>query len=180
MDWVSAPVSAAIIAGVVSIIAAFTTSVVTLKAVNKRALVDEKLARLKGEIDRELAAQKVWLDNQPSFAAERVANVLLNDSEWTVRSLGIIKHHLGGFEDDELRRILVRAGAIRWLDADGQEVWGLLSRNRDLLSVVRLSSRVGTRVLAPLQQQQQHNSSNNSSSSPSVARANGRARAVRI
>src|SRR5262249_23533125 len=34
---------------------------------------------------------------------------------------------------DELRKILVRAGGIR-LTAGGQEVWGLLARNRQYLS----------------------------------------------
>jgi hypothetical protein len=158
MDWASAPVSAAIIAGTVAILAAFITSTVTLRSANKRAFVDEKLARLKGEVDRELAEQKARLDNMPSFAAEHVVIELLNDSEWTVRSFGIIKHHLGGFDDDELRKILVRAGAIRWLDAAGEEVWGLMSRNPDILSVVQLNSRLGTRVQRsrePTQQQQQ-------------------------
>ena len=41
------------------------------------------------------------------------------------------------FTDDELRKILVRAGGIR-LTAGGQEVWGLLSRSQYLTSKSKL------------------------------------------
>ena len=39
-----------------------------------------------------------------------------------------LRNHLGGFADDELRKILVRAGAIRVYREDGSEWWRLLSR----------------------------------------------------
>jgi hypothetical protein len=41
------------------------------------------------------------------------AAIAATDADWTWRTFAIIKHHLGGFEDDELRKLLVRAGAIR-------------------------------------------------------------------
>ena len=40
-----------------------------------------------------------------------------------------IEKRLGGFEDNELRKILIRAGAVRF-EGDN-ELWGLLSRNTD-------------------------------------------------
>ncbi len=52
----------------------------------------------------------------------------LNHKSYTDRSFVTLKKHLGGFEDDELRKILVRAGAIRTFREDGSEWWHLLSR----------------------------------------------------
>ena len=42
-----------------------------------------------------------------------------------------IEKRLGGFQNDELRKILVRAGAARFSSGDDTELWGLISRNRD-------------------------------------------------
>lgn len=43
-----------------------------------------------------------------------------------------MKKHLGGFEDDELRKILVRAGAIRvYRKEDNAEMWTLLERSQE-------------------------------------------------
>jgi hypothetical protein len=39
-----------------------------------------------------------------------------------------LRKALGGFTDDELRKILVRAGAVRVYREDGSEWWRLLSR----------------------------------------------------
>ena len=44
---------------------------------------------------------------------------------WAQRSFGAIRHRLGGFEENELRRILVQAGAVRFAAA-GNEYWGLI------------------------------------------------------
>jgi hypothetical protein len=40
----------------------------------------------------------------------------------------MIRHHIGGFEANELRKLLVRAGAVRFMAADGTELWALASR----------------------------------------------------
>ena len=46
----------------------------------------------------------------------------------------MIKKRLGGFGDDELRKLLVRAGAVRaFRNKDGAELWGLASLNPELL-----------------------------------------------
>lgn len=74
------------------------------------------------------------------FRAESVALKLLNNENWKMRSFSAIKKRLGGFEDDELRQILVRAGAIRYEkneagdnSEDKNELWGLIDRNLDKL-----------------------------------------------
>lgn len=64
------------------------------------------------------------------FMAEKVARDLLNDSRWQKRNFAQIQRRLGGFEENELRKILVRAGAVRFYSKDGQqEFWGLRERN---------------------------------------------------
>lgn len=71
--------------------------------------------------------------------AEEVARALLSVKKWPLRSFKVIRHHLGGFEDAELRKILVRAGAIRFKSKSGEELWGLVERNKNLLGVVRIN-----------------------------------------
>ena len=73
-------------------------------------------------------------------ASEKVAHALLNDSKWRWRTFRIIKHHLSGFEENELRKILVRAGAIRVDSPAGEELWGLLSRNSEYVGVERINA----------------------------------------
>jgi len=55
------------------------------------------------------------------FSAEQVARELLMDPQWRLRSFEVIKHQLPGFEDNELRKILVRSGAIRIDSKSGKE-----------------------------------------------------------
>lgn len=110
-----AHVVSALIAGAVALVTALGTGIVTY-------LVAERKLR-----------REFRLEN----AAERVAHDLMT-TRWRLRSFILIKAHLGGFDDDELRKILVRAGAIRFTSRSGHELWGLLSRNRDLLGSYRV------------------------------------------
>lgn len=61
------------------------------------------------------------------FMAEETARHFLSHKSFTDRSFEVLKKHLGGF-DDELRKILVRAGAVRTYREDDSEWWYLLSR----------------------------------------------------
>lgn len=62
------------------------------------------------------------------FMAETTARHFLSHKSYTDRSFETLSRNLGGFSDDELRKILVRAGAIRVFRDDGSEWWRLLSR----------------------------------------------------
>lgn len=62
------------------------------------------------------------------YMAEETARHFLGHKSFTDRSFETLRNHLGGFTDDELRKILVRAGAIRLYRTDGSEWWRLLSR----------------------------------------------------
>lgn len=99
------------------------------------------------------AAATVWLserklqrEHRLDFAAEGVAHALLMDRRWRLRSFTVIQHHLGGFTEDGLRQILVRAGAIRFKSKTGKELWGLLERNRDRLGMQTVDSEPGWRL----------------------------------
>jgi len=147
---VTVEITTALIAGAVSLVVAVISAAATVIVANRRAGIDVKIAHAKSSVDRdlvtlratfdrELAEQKDRLDHKTVFAAERVAHELMMDSTWRWRSFKIIKHHLGGFDDDELRKILVQAGAIRVTSKSGEELWGLLDRNRVYVGVERLS-----------------------------------------
>ena len=67
------------------------------------------------------------------FMAEETARHFLSHKSFTDRSFDTLRNHLGGFDDDELRKILVRAGAIRVFRDDGSEWWRLLSRMEEFI-----------------------------------------------
>lgn len=79
-----------------------------------------------------LAQARTKREFQLQFAAETVIRKLLMHKRWTLRSFEQVKHHLGGFDDNELRRLLVQAGALRF-EAGGKEMWGLYERTMHAL-----------------------------------------------
>ena len=71
--------------------------------------------------------------HRTEFMAEETARALLSHKGFTDRSFETLRRHLGGFEDDELRKILVRAGAMRIYRDDGSEWWRLVSRMEEFI-----------------------------------------------
>jgi hypothetical protein len=104
-------VIAALIAGLVALVASLVAATLTTMSAT---------SRLRREFQLE-------------YAAERAAKELLTHEDWGLRSFTVIARHLSGFGDDELRKLLVRAGAIRFNSKSGKELWGLLERNRERL-----------------------------------------------
>lgn len=78
--------------------------------------------KLRAELERERERVRT------EYMAEQVARRLLTHEAWTKRSFAEIRRRLSGFEEDELRKILIRAGAVRF-GRDDDELWGLLERN---------------------------------------------------
>ncbi|WP_150796676.1 hypothetical protein [Pseudomonas fluorescens] len=66
------------------------------------------------------------------YRTETALKRLLNGSKWRLRTFKTIQYHVAGFEENELRKILIRTGAVRFQDSSGEEIWGLLERNKDL------------------------------------------------
>jgi hypothetical protein len=114
-----APIIAALVTGSVSLV---TSGLVSLWVAQRR-----------GVVDKDLATMKAQLENRTLFQAERVAHELLMMPEWELRSFDAIKRRLGGFEDEQIRQILIRAGALKFEGKGGEEMWGLLERNRHRL-----------------------------------------------
>ena len=77
-----------------------------------------------------LQERKLKWELRTEFMSEQAAQALLQHEKWRKRSFHEIKKGLGGFGEDELRKILVRAGAVRFEGEDGLELWGLVSRNK--------------------------------------------------
>jgi hypothetical protein len=107
--------------------------------------MDPTLASLLGTIvgggityllNRQLHAQQLAALKEQfktDFMAEETARHFLSHKSFTDRSFEVLQKHLGGFSDDELRKILVRAGAIRTFRQDGTEWWRLLSRMEEYI-----------------------------------------------
>jgi len=94
------------------------------------AVVAVVVALLASASDRSRLRREFALE----FASESAVKTLLEQPDWKCRTFETIKKRLGGFDDDELRKLLVRAGAVRaYRDADEAELWGLASRNPELL-----------------------------------------------
>lgn len=72
--------------------------------------------------------------HKTEFMAEETVRHFLRNEKWTDRSFEIIRRHVGGFGDDALRQILVRAGAVRTFRDDGSEWWSLLERQEEKYS----------------------------------------------
>jgi hypothetical protein len=108
---------------------------------------------------------------KPEFAPEGIAREMLADRKSQYRTFRFLKHHLGGFSDDELRKILVRAGGVR-LTAEGQEVWGLLSRNRECLNLDEIKETPATEAALdlPAQEQNDHEQEAHRQEEPEPAR----------
>ena len=72
--------------------------------------------------------QRYKTEFMAEFMAEEMARDLLNRQSFTDRSFDVLQKHLGGFDADGLRKILVRAGAMQTSRDDGASWWCLLSR----------------------------------------------------
>jgi hypothetical protein len=102
---------------------AVITSVITAAVTSFAALaIQERRLRRDFALDRERV--------RTEFMAEQVTRELLESERWEKRTFRAIQQRLKGFDGDELRKILVRAGAVAFEGDQGEELWGLLSRNR--------------------------------------------------
>jgi hypothetical protein len=109
-------VSAAV-SGVVAIVVAVMAS---------RWDTRRQTATLKHEVELETLRLREQLRTE--YMAESAIHELLVRAE-PKRSFDRIRARVGGFDEDELRRLLVRAGALRYEGRGGDELWGLRVRN---------------------------------------------------
>lgn len=88
-------------------------------------------AAVTGLITFAVQERRLRRELRTEFMAEQAAKALLETDLWKKRSFAEIKKRLAGFGDDDLRKILVGAGAVRFETSDGGELWGLTSRNTE-------------------------------------------------
>jgi hypothetical protein len=86
------------------------------------ALAARQRERARFAHELELQEQRLRAEFRTEFMAEQVAAKLLNNERWTKRSFPEIRKRIGGFEDQELRKILVRARAVRFEGEGGIEL----------------------------------------------------------
>jgi len=97
------------------------------------------VAALTATITTVVAYLKIRMDfnlYKTEVMAEKAARRLLKHSNFVERSFQAIQNELGGWDEepDELRQILVRAGAVRTFRTNGdqkEEWWYLLSREKE-------------------------------------------------
>jgi Tfp pilus assembly protein PilN len=128
-------ITAALVSAGVSLLTAIVTTIQTTRLQDRQ--YRQELEKQEVLFQQELQKQTRSLADdfhrdreqyRTQFMAERVVVELLQQPNWHMRSFNQIERRLKGFEHDELRKILVRAGAICLEGSGGQELWGLLSR----------------------------------------------------
>jgi hypothetical protein len=97
--------------------------------------------KLKQEIDFQKEKFEKEMSNKledvkTEYMAEKAIRNFLSNPKYKMRSFSLLKARIGGFEDNELRRLLVRSGAIKFMGENktGREIewWGLLERNPEV------------------------------------------------
>jgi hypothetical protein len=92
--------------------------------------------------DLQLQEERLRAELRTEFMAETAIRKLLSHPDWQRRSFNAIKRAMGSsptgaaFEDNELRKLLIRSGAVCFWHGQGgrEEYWGLIERNEDKLN----------------------------------------------
>ncbi|WP_171132522.1 hypothetical protein [Ruegeria sp. HKCCA5014] len=107
------------------------TTLLSLRS--ERRKVRDELEFERTKFEEEIASQRAALKAEfgTEQSAEAAIRHFLDIYELPYRSFPMIRHYIGGFENNELRRLLVRAGAVRFMAQDGTELWALRDRVAD-------------------------------------------------
>jgi hypothetical protein len=99
-------------------------------------------------LNNAFAVIKFRSENTLSRQTERAIRKLIKATDDRYVPFRIICHHIGGYSDDELRRILVRCGALRFADTNMVEHWALLStiprKQRSRLTAIEIAATAST------------------------------------
>lgn len=96
------------------------------------AFIAVYIARKRTEKEVSLTEQKLRHEYKTDFKVESAVRKLMQKG-FALRSFSLIKYHIRGFEDDELKQLLLRSGCICFRVIKGVEYWGLLEENEELL-----------------------------------------------
>jgi hypothetical protein len=111
-----------------------TAAVIALTGVLLSALISYLVAgrRLAAEI--KIANQRLLTEHRLNIASYEAIRTLLGKEEFQLRTFETFQRHLKGFEENELRKLLVASGAISFTSGQGGELWGLIERNEEILN----------------------------------------------
>ena len=102
----------------------------SLRHQENRLRVEFSMHEAQLRAEAKLQEDRLRAELRTEFMAEEAIRQLLQHPQWEQRSFDEIRRRLGGFADDELRCLLVRAGAVAfWSDSGKKEWWGLRERN---------------------------------------------------
>ena len=125
VDWmVVMPALAGPLGGIVA-------ALVTVRFQQAKVKSDLALQQSRLEHEARAAEARLRAEFATEASVETAIRQLLELSELRYRTFPMIRHHIGGFEPNELRRLLVRSGAVRFMAADGTEMWALRERVAD-------------------------------------------------
>ncbi|SED56087.1 hypothetical protein SAMN05216532_4941 [Streptomyces sp. 2231.1] len=111
--------------------AALITSSLALVSGVLAPILSVRVARITADNALQVQSQEL----RSEFMAVAAMQQMLQHPKYSQRSFDKIKERVGGFSDEELRRLLVGAGAVRIRDEAGRdrELWGLRERNERFL-----------------------------------------------
>lgn len=120
-----------VLTAVIGLIGGIITAVLTLR--EERRKFRDELSFERSKFEQEMIAQREALKAEfgTEQSAEAAIKHFLGIYNLPYRTFQMIRHHIGGFESNELRRLLVRAGACRFIAQDGTELWALRERVAD-------------------------------------------------
>ncbi len=95
-------------------------------------LVAVIIARKETENEVRLAEDRLRREHQTAYSVETAIQELMSRG-FRLRSFSLIRHHIRGLDDNELRQHLLGAGCICFRVIKKVEYWGLLAGNEDLL-----------------------------------------------
>jgi hypothetical protein len=88
------------------------------------------LVAVRGERERRrLQDSRLRTELRTEFMAEEAIRALLMHDRWRKRNFTEIKRRIRGFDDNALRQLLVRSGAVAFTGRNDEELWGLRERN---------------------------------------------------
>jgi len=91
------------------------------------------VARLQVEKDAALSESTLRHEYKTEYSVESAVHALMMENGFELRSFSVLRYHIRGFSDNELRQLLVRSGCICFERSDKVEFWGLLNRNKHRL-----------------------------------------------
>jgi hypothetical protein len=132
-------VTPAVISGVVALVVAGAGIIATAWRQKNQLANDLSQAEKRLQGDLKVQEERLKTELRTEFMAEAAIRQLLSHPDWKQRTFQSIRRKMhGAFEDPELRRLLIRSGAVCfWGKLQGgreEEYWGLIDRNQDRLS----------------------------------------------